>query len=360
LKIDSLLNHRTPQNFYTEPIVSSNSNNHSNVSKRLKLSSKENSDLEDSINHDLLINENRYLKKRLAENLAEISNKDATITRLEYEIENLKKMQNNENLKEYCTADKLIDLATYIFNNFSTSSNINDMNAFQQEINNNDVENNSNHDECVDSNEDYIEAPFEDNELMVPICDIPKYAEHKMRGPSKISIYNLAQKVNKNNKRTESSYVFRKVLNAALEDEKWAEHGTDGIMRTYKTKLEACKIYMNSLRPDYSEQDMVTAIRSKCSDVKKQLAINQRKKSQTQSILATQSNQPGSSNSFASSNGYNNSSVNHVSTRESRQQSYTNGSTPKVINKIEPNNYVTNSDNFLMDESSSEYFQNID
>ena len=36
---------------------------------------------------------NKYLKKRLADNLIELANKDETIMQLQFEIENLKKMQ---------------------------------------------------------------------------------------------------------------------------------------------------------------------------------------------------------------------------------------------------------------------------
>jgi hypothetical protein len=82
---------------------------------------------------------------------------------LQFEIENLKKMQKYDNLKEFCSADKLMDLATFIFSNFSNSS---DMNRFQQEINSNEVEI-SNNEECIDSNEDFVEYRGDDDQLMV-------------------------------------------------------------------------------------------------------------------------------------------------------------------------------------------------
>ncbi len=138
-------------------------NNHTINSNNKSRFSKEFTNLESSINHDILVNENRYLKKRLAENLIELANKDETITRLQFEIENLKKMQKYDNLKEFCSADKLMDLATFIFSNFSNSS---DMNRFQQEINSNDVEN-SNNEECIDSNEDFVDYRGDDNQVMV-------------------------------------------------------------------------------------------------------------------------------------------------------------------------------------------------
>ena len=56
-----------------------------------------------------------------------------------------------------------MDLATFIFSNFSNSS---DMNRFQQEINSNDVEN-SNNEECIDSNEDFVDYRGDDNQVMV-------------------------------------------------------------------------------------------------------------------------------------------------------------------------------------------------
>ena len=52
-----------------------------------------------SIDRDILINENKYLKKRLTDNLIELSNKDEIIARLQFEIENLKRMQKFDNLK---------------------------------------------------------------------------------------------------------------------------------------------------------------------------------------------------------------------------------------------------------------------
>ena len=62
-----------------------------------------------------------------------------------------------------------------------------------------------------------------------------------MRASTKLSIEALSKKVNRNNKRAESSYVFRKILNGALEDDKWLEYGTDGILKGFRTKIEACK-----------------------------------------------------------------------------------------------------------------------
>ena len=68
-------------------------------------------DAENSIDRDLLINENTYLKKRLIENLVEHANKNETITRLQLEIGNLKQIQKFDNPKEFCSAEKLLDLA---------------------------------------------------------------------------------------------------------------------------------------------------------------------------------------------------------------------------------------------------------
>lgn len=62
-----------------------------------------------------------------------------------------------------------------------------------------------------------------------------------MRASTKAYIESLSTKVNRNNKRAESSYVFRKILNAALEDEIWAELGTEGVFKLHRVKLEACK-----------------------------------------------------------------------------------------------------------------------
>ena len=81
----------------------------------------------------------------------------------------------------------------------------------------------------------------------MPICDNPIYAEHKMLASTKVSIDALSKKINRNNKKAESSYVFRKILNAALEEETWIEYSTDGILKTFKTKLEACKCEFNRL-----------------------------------------------------------------------------------------------------------------
>ena len=77
--------------------------------------------------------------------------------------------------------------------------------------------------------------------LKVPICENPKYSEHKIRACTKEYIGSLSTKVNRNGKRAESSYVFRKILNAALEDDVWAELGTEGIFKIHRVKLEACK-----------------------------------------------------------------------------------------------------------------------
>jgi hypothetical protein len=64
-------------------------------------------------------------------------------------------MQKYDNLKEFCSADKLMDLATFIFSNFS---NVSDANRFQQEENANDDENNDHN---------LFENQSEDNQSML-------------------------------------------------------------------------------------------------------------------------------------------------------------------------------------------------
>ena len=56
---------------------------------------------------------------------------------------------------------------------------------------------------------------------MVPICDLPKYFMHKMDAGEKNKIVTLSNRVNKHHKKPESKYVFRKILNAALDENEW-------------------------------------------------------------------------------------------------------------------------------------------
>jgi len=69
---------------------------------------------------------------------------------------------------------------------------------------------------------------------MVTICDMPKYRMHKMNACEKQKIELLSKNVNKNKKKAESKYVFRKILNAALDDNEWVCSFTF----TYFFKLE--------------------------------------------------------------------------------------------------------------------------
>ena len=82
--------------------MSANANDAPFSAKRVRLSNEASSSLasaEWSIDRDILINENRYLKKRLTDNLTELATKDETISRLRTEIEALKNLQKNEHLK---------------------------------------------------------------------------------------------------------------------------------------------------------------------------------------------------------------------------------------------------------------------
>ena len=83
----------------------------------------------------------------------------------------------------------------------------------------------------------------------MPICDSLEYAEHKMQAKSKAFIEELSKKITKHYKRVESKYVFRKILNAALPDKKWAEYCTEEILEIYGHKLTACKcmLYLKAL-----------------------------------------------------------------------------------------------------------------
>ncbi len=94
---------------------------------------------------------------------------------LQFEIENLKKMQKYDNLKEFCSADKLMDLATFILSNFSNISS--ETTSFQQEKNVNDDENNDhnlfenqsedNQSTLNESSDNFKENQLEDKALSV-------------------------------------------------------------------------------------------------------------------------------------------------------------------------------------------------
>jgi hypothetical protein len=159
--------------------------------------------------------------------------------------------------------------------------------------------------------------------------------------------------------------VFRKILNAALEDEVWAELGTDGIFKIHRVKLEACKReytivfnflslilslliilitkeFMNSLRPEYTDPEMTSSIRSKCSDVKKQFGITKNtKRSLAQNDIAGASSFAFKRRSIVNTNGL---------TIE-RDLVYPKNETSNCFNSINTEH---------LDESSSEYFQEID
>jgi len=138
-------------------------------------SSRDTLNLENSIDRDILVNENKYLKKRLADNLAELASKGETIMQLQFEIENLKKMQKYDNFKEFCSADKLMDLATFILSNFSNISS--ETTSFQQDKNVNDYENNDhnlfenqsedNQSTLNESSDNFKENQLEDKALSV-------------------------------------------------------------------------------------------------------------------------------------------------------------------------------------------------
>ena len=108
---------------------------------------------------------------------------------------------------------------------------------------------------------------------------------------------------------------------------------------------------MNSLRPDYSEFDMKSAIRSKCSEVKKQMAINHRKK-----IIAQDSvfKRRGNANSNVFSNSVNfplNGFVSH---------SNYNGDNNNNNSSYNGDNNDNGDSNCLFDESSLECFQDTE
>ena len=108
---------------------------------------------------------------------------------------------------------------------------------------------------------------------------------------------------------------------------------------------------MNFLRPDYTDTEMISAIRSKCSDVKKQVALNQKKRSLTLANFAAPTTSFGAKRR-STLNGH--ASLMNYSSNEGP---YINGISVK--NETTASNLYRNNSAFL-DESSSEYFQDME
>ena len=107
---------------------------------------------------------------------------------------------------------------------------------------------------------------------------------------------------------------------------------------------------MRSLRSDFTDTDMVAAIRSKCSDVKKILAIHQRKKNQA-TLENSELSQSFGSKRRSYRNGHASSSTLSLPDKESTD-----------INGVKTENassYYRNGIT-LNDDSSSEYFQEME
>ena len=112
---------------------------------------------------------------------------------------------------------------------------------------------------------------------------------------------------------------------------------------------------MKSLRPEYTEQEMISAVRSKCSDVKKAALINERKRTQSQMMgnISMPSTSFGAKRRTNLSLNGHASILNHTS-NELNASSYANG--VSIKNEIPTSNFYQSNASFL-DESSSEYFQ---
>ena len=105
---------------------------------------------------------------------------------------------------------------------------------------------------------------------------------------------------------------------------------------------------MRTLRTDFTEQDMIAAIRSKCSDVKKQMSIQQKKRNQVPVLESDTSQQSFANLKLNMTNG-NGSHSNHTYPEE-----YTNG-----VKREKACGYTRNEIS-LIDDSSSEYFQDME
>ena len=104
---------------------------------------------------------------------------------------------------------------------------------------------------------------------------------------------------------------------------------------------------MHSLRPEYTDTEMTSSIRSKCSDVKKQFGLKSNKRTLAQSEIA------GASTSFGFKRRNNLNSNGGFNTTESLYMNEMKNESSSCFN-------ATNAE--LLDESSSEYFMdsNID